>query len=78
MTMKLSIDAGMLAHIADVLDHARELHQETLPRFDWGKAFLRAEDIQRLNDVPARVAESADWLNRYLVEQGYSSAAKGE
>lgn len=53
------------------LDHERKLKQEMLDvlgdclllfakdhaidRFDWGKSFLRAQDIRELNELPGRI-----------------------
>lgn len=31
-----------------------------LDHFDWGKSFLRAQDIQELNDLPFKIRKAID------------------
>lgn len=54
--------------VLDALEAALALHSKdhALDRFDWGKSFLRAEDIQELNELPGQITKAIAEQKRRL------------
>lgn len=56
-------NARLIAAAPDLLDALRACllffsDGHALSRFDWGKAFLRAEDIRELNELPGVISKA--------------------
>lgn len=65
-----------MATAVSALEDARRLHEQALPKFNWGASVLDAPAITLLNEVPGKVTAALRLLDAYGIEQQGPRAPK--